>query len=198
MFTPRFPLGKVEVKKEALHALSVAGQEPSFFLEMHASAHWGEGNPELNEQGLREGSMVLSVYRTLRGHELQIITFLGKGETCVFCPPNSVFKYVPLPDLAIWGKPKEEEMKGHGNGTGRFEVNTVDMGGWVRVSATGPAPDDLPVFLSETLAEWFRQRPQMRLVFVVPITRSGATVELHAWYECHVFPASSAAPKPLQ
>jgi hypothetical protein len=26
----------------------------------------------------------------------------ARGETYLFCPPNRVVKYVPLPDLAIW------------------------------------------------------------------------------------------------
>jgi hypothetical protein len=65
------------------------------------------------------------------------------------------------------------------------------MGGWLRVSTEAGAtlPDDLPVFLSHTLAEWFRQRPQLRLRCVVPIQRHGDTVELHAWYEQIAFPA---------
>lgn len=72
------------------------------------------------------------------------------------------------------------------------------MGGWVRIHTTGGVPDDLPVFLSHTLAEWMRQHPQFRLVSVVPICRDGTTVELHGWYECHVFPPSPLAPKPLK
>jgi hypothetical protein len=54
------------------------------------------------------------------------------------------------------------------------------------------------VFLSHTLAEWFRPRPQLRLTCVVPINRDGTTVELHAWYECHVFPPTAEAPRPVQ
>jgi hypothetical protein len=78
----------------------------------------------------------------------------------------------------------------HGNGSGRFEIDTADMGGWVRVyPKSGSLPHDFPVYLSQTLAEWFRQRPHLRMRCVVPIQRDSKTVELHAWYEQTTFPA---------
>lgn len=78
---------------------------------------------------------------------------------------------------------------GNGNGSGKFEIGQHDMGGWVRIVAGRQnLPDDLAVYLSSALADWFRQRPQLRMRFVVPISRDGTTVELHAWYEAHVFP----------
>jgi hypothetical protein len=100
--SPKFPLGKVTVQEEAAYALSLAGQDASFFLDKHASGDWGEGDHARNERGLREGSMALSKYRTLRGHEILVVTFPARQETFLFCPPNSVIKYVPLPDLAVW------------------------------------------------------------------------------------------------
>ena len=83
-----------------------------------------------------------------------------------------------------------------GNGSGRFNVHTADMGGWVRVHTDKLAhvPDDLGTFLSASLTDWFRHRPHLRLKCVVPIQRDGTTVELHAWYEAHVFPPSALAP----
>jgi hypothetical protein len=85
-----------------------------------------------------------------------------------------------------------------GNGSGRFSVVQSDMGGWVRVYADPAAepPDDLPVYLSHTLAEWFRQRPHLRLRCVVPVCKDGNTVELHAWFDVHVLPATPVGPKP--
>jgi hypothetical protein len=83
-----------------------------------------------------------------------------------------------------------------GNGSGRFEIGQHDMGGWVRIVAgRQDLPDDLPVYLSSVLAEWFRQRPQLRMRCVVPINQDGCTVELHAWYEAHVFPPAQG-PRP--
>ena len=67
------------------------------------------------------------------------------------------------------------------NGSGRFNVHQTDMGGWVRIY-TDPAtevPPDLAVYLSHALTEWFRQRSQLRLRAVLPVTRDGTTVELH-------------------
>jgi hypothetical protein len=52
----------------------------------------------------------------------------------------------------------------------------------------GDLPDDLPVYPSQALSAWFRQRPQVRMRYVVPVQRDGNTVELHAWYEAHLFP----------
>jgi hypothetical protein len=93
---------------------------------------------------------------------------------------------------------EEEAMKQPGNGSSRFNIDSDDMGGWVRVYSRGNPPDDLPVYLSLSLAPWFRDRPQLRRTCVVPTTRDGATVELHAWYECHVFPPAPEVPKPIQ
>jgi hypothetical protein len=36
-------------------------------------------------------------------------------------------------------------------------------------------------------AHWFRENAHLRLLCVVPISRDGNTVELHAWYERHLF-----------
>jgi hypothetical protein len=88
--------------------------------------------------------------------------------------------------------------QGSGNGSGRFEIGQHDMGGWVRVVAAGPLPDDVGKYLSHTLAEWFRQHPQLRLACVVPITKDGTTAELHGFYEGHVFPPSPEAPRPVE
>jgi hypothetical protein len=88
-----------------------------------------------------------------------------------------------------------------GNGSGKVEIGQADMGGWVRVFA-GKAEDagraDLGVYLSQSLSEWFRQRPQLRLKCVVPISRDGTTVELHAWYEVHLLPPTALAPQPTE
>jgi hypothetical protein len=82
-----------------------------------------------------------------------------------------------------------------GNGQTKFSVGTADMGGWIRVFLEkGTPPADLPVFLSQTLTEWFRKRPGLRIKCVAPVMKDGDTVELHAWYEAHVFDPSPIAP----
>ena len=82
-----------------------------------------------------------------------------------------------------------KQKPGGGNGSGKFEIGHHDMGGWVRVCAGRVSlPDDLPAYLSQALADWFRQRPHLHLRCVVPIQKDGDTVELHAWYDAHLFP----------
>ena len=57
-----------------------------------------------------------------------------------------------------------------------FSIGTQDMGGWVRVFlGSGEPTGELAVFLSDTFQDWFRQRPHLRLRFVVPITSGGDT-----------------------
>jgi hypothetical protein len=88
-------------------------------------------------------------------------------------------------------------MKQHsGNGSGKFNIHSVDMGGWVRIhpDKTAHLPSDFAVFLSSALSDWFRHRPQLRMRNVVPISRDGNTVELRAWFDCHVFPSTALAP----
>jgi hypothetical protein len=77
-----------------------------------------------------------------------------------------------------------------GNGASKIPIHQDDVGGWVRVftDKLGPLPEDFHFYLSATLTEWFRQRPQLLLQAVVPINRDGNTVELHAWYHVHALP----------
>jgi hypothetical protein len=52
---------------------------------------------------LREGNLLLSRYRALRGQPLLIATFLGKKETVLFCPPAPVAIHCnPLVDFALY------------------------------------------------------------------------------------------------
>lgn len=81
-----------------------------------------------------------------------------------------------------------------GNGSTKFNVTCVDMGGWVRVAADGtPAnPKDLAAYLSHVLAQWLRQNPHLRLISVAAVDRNGETVEMHGWFEQHRFPDKSS------
>jgi hypothetical protein len=99
--------------------------------------------------------------------------------------------------------PEEPALQPHGNGSGQYPIHQDDMGGWVRIFTDhpGPLPDNFAFLLSQILADWFRQRPYLRLRCAVPITREGNVVEMHAWYEVHVLPprqppapASNGAP----
>jgi hypothetical protein len=80
--------------------------------------------------------------------------------------------------------------KNFGNGSGKVEIHHQDMGGWVRVWMDKKATftDEVPLYLSLSLTEWFRQRPQLRLLFAVPVNEDGNTVELHGWFSLNQFP----------
>lgn len=74
---PLFPLGQVVATPGALEALEQAGQSPSEFLERHVHGDWGivcEEDAEANHQSLKDGSRILSAYRTNRNVKLWIIT----------------------------------------------------------------------------------------------------------------------------
>jgi hypothetical protein len=61
----------------ALEVIQRAGQEPLYFLERHARGDWGEVDAEdwkLNDESVRDGTRILSAYRTLQGEKLWIIT----------------------------------------------------------------------------------------------------------------------------
>ncbi len=87
-----------------------------------------------------------------------------------------------------------------GNGSSKFPVHHEDMGGWVRIytDKAGPLPADFAVYLSASLADWFRQRPQLRMREVVPIQRDGNTVELHCWFDVVILPPTPSSPSPAQ
>ena len=75
--SPRFPLGQVVGTPGALEALEESGQTPEFFLDRHARGDWGEVGKEdwqANDLALKDGSRLLSAYRTLKGAKIWIIT----------------------------------------------------------------------------------------------------------------------------
>jgi hypothetical protein len=75
--SPRFPLGQVVGTPGALEALEESGQTPEFFLDRHARGDWGEVDQEdwqANDIALKDGSRLLSAYKTLKGARIWIIT----------------------------------------------------------------------------------------------------------------------------
>jgi hypothetical protein len=71
----------------------------------------------------------------------------------------------------------------------RIQVHHVDVGGWLRFFTDADSTDhpDLAFYLSYAVTQWFRANPHYRLRFILPINKSGNTVEMHAWYEQHLF-----------
>lgn len=92
--TMKFDLGQMVATPGALEALASVGQEPLYFLERHARGDWGEVGDEdgrLNDESVRDGSRILSAYRTLRGEKLWIITEAEgddgrRASTCILLP----------------------------------------------------------------------------------------------------------------
>lgn len=77
MRTPIFPLGQILATPGALDALGKCHQNPLSFLARHSSGDWGElsdGDRELNEQAVIDGSRIFSAYRTKNDTKLWVIT----------------------------------------------------------------------------------------------------------------------------
>ena len=73
----KFPLGRLAATQGALEAMRASGQTPDFFLARHAAGDWGDVNQEdqrANDEALAHGGRLLSIYRTLRGVRLYVIT----------------------------------------------------------------------------------------------------------------------------
>ena len=86
---PKFPLGKVVATPGALAALAEAGQTPIQFLSRHVNGDWGDCDGEdrqANEDALRHGDRLLSVYQTPKGKRIWVITEADRSSTCVLLP----------------------------------------------------------------------------------------------------------------
>jgi hypothetical protein len=74
---PLFALGQVVATPGALEALEEAQQTPQEFLTHHVQGDWKELDPhdqQANQQAVKEGSRVFSVYTTKLGTRLYVIT----------------------------------------------------------------------------------------------------------------------------
>jgi hypothetical protein len=81
-----FSLGRLLATPGALEALAESGQSPNHFLARHANGDWGlldEEDRRLNDEALRDGSRLLSVYKTLRGVRLYVITEADRSVTTI-------------------------------------------------------------------------------------------------------------------
>ena len=75
--SPKFELGQVVATPGALDALEQSGQSPSEFLKRHLQLEQGDlcaEDHELNEAALKDGSRILSAYKTSKGVKLWVIT----------------------------------------------------------------------------------------------------------------------------
>ena len=84
-----FQLGELVATPGALEALEHAGQSPLEFLDRHRKGDWGEVCPEdwaLNDEALKEGTRLLSAYRTVKDERLWIITEADRSCTTILLP----------------------------------------------------------------------------------------------------------------
>jgi len=85
----QFRLGQVLATPGALAALRQSGDALGELLERHRCGDWGETCPEdaqLNEDALRIGGRVFSVYRLRDGTKIWIITEADRAATTVLLP----------------------------------------------------------------------------------------------------------------
>ena len=82
---PLFPLGQIVATPGALEALTDARQSPVEFLARHARGDWGE-DKALNDEAVKDGSRILSAYRTKVGVKLWVITEADRSSTCILLP----------------------------------------------------------------------------------------------------------------
>jgi hypothetical protein len=94
--TRKFQLGQIVATPDAIERLAASGQTIFEVLVRHANCDWSGCQPEdakANEQALKYGDRIFSVYRTGLNEVIWIITE-GADEngsresTCVLCPEN--------------------------------------------------------------------------------------------------------------
>ena len=86
---PKFLVGKLVATPGALEALVEAGQTPMDFVSRHVQGDWGEccdEDREANENALRNGDRLFSVYQTAKGVKIWVITEADRSSTCVLLP----------------------------------------------------------------------------------------------------------------
>ena len=91
---PKFTLGQLVATPGALAAMERAGQAPLDFLSRHVAGDWGDmsdGDKQLNDQALKDGSRIFSAYTTLKAEKLWVITEAVGGDgrrasTCILLP----------------------------------------------------------------------------------------------------------------
>lgn len=84
-----FSLGQVVATPGALRALEESGESPLAFLSRHERGDWGEVPAEdarANRRALKDGSRILSAYRTKLGERLWAITEADRSSTCLLLP----------------------------------------------------------------------------------------------------------------
>jgi hypothetical protein len=85
----KFPLGNVYATPGCLEALRQSGDELLPYLIRHVAGDWGEVGKEdwnANEESLRIGERLLSVYRMSNGTKFWVLTERDRSVTTVLLP----------------------------------------------------------------------------------------------------------------
>lgn len=85
----RFPLGRLVMTLNAKNALSI--QDMNTSLNRHANCDWGdicEEDWETNNDALRNGHRLLSVYHSSAGKKFWIITEHDRSVTTILLPED--------------------------------------------------------------------------------------------------------------
>jgi hypothetical protein len=86
---PKFPLGQTVITANAnavLPELDIA-----LALQRHQSGDWGElddHDRKVNEDGLRNGDRLVSIYNSVRGQKFYVITEWDRSVTTVLLPED--------------------------------------------------------------------------------------------------------------
>ncbi len=86
---PRFPLGRTVATPGALEALSTNAQSPFEFFTRHGIGDWGDtdaDDQERNEEALKDGSRIFSVYSLRDGTRIYVITEADRAATTILLP----------------------------------------------------------------------------------------------------------------
>jgi hypothetical protein len=84
-----FRLGELSCTPEAERVLAASGQLATDFLLRHMQCDWGnvsEQDWSVNKEGLETGGRLKSVYKTLNGETIWIVTEADRSKTTVLLP----------------------------------------------------------------------------------------------------------------
>lgn len=85
----KFSLGDVVATPAAMAAIFAAGQSTHDFLVRHVHCDWGDVSEEdrrANEEALKIGERLLSVYRTKHGLKVWVFTEADRSATTLLLP----------------------------------------------------------------------------------------------------------------
>ena len=88
---PTFRLGLYTVTPEASRVIEESGQDPTDFFVRHIRGDWGSVSPEecaRNDAAIDSGGPLHSVYKTLLGKTIWIMTEADRSKTTVMLPDD--------------------------------------------------------------------------------------------------------------